>query len=136
MPSTRLPSAAGCTVIDAGRDWDAVRVPRSVGVDAMTILGTRCGAVVEDPLCEAVYYFVPVGTAAVWDVPTTRALGAGASVTIPPPRRTDGAGPHWRICPGDGSWLTDPQALQAALEDAIPARAVVVLEGAGDDGAA
>ncbi|MFF3350821.1 hypothetical protein [Streptomyces sp. NPDC002779] len=52
-------------------------------------------------------------------MPNTRALTAGASVTIPPPRRTDGPGPHWRMCPGDDRWLTDPDALRAALGDAL-----------------
>jgi hypothetical protein len=117
MPTTRLPSAAGCTLEDAGQDWDALRVPRTVGAPAVAILGSRCGAVVDDPLSDALYFFTPVGTAARWDVAGTRALGAGAAVTLPPPRRTEGHGPHWRVCPGDDGWITDPQALRAALED-------------------
>lgn len=124
MPSTRLPSAAGATLHDAGHDWDAIRVPRSVGLAAMAILGTRCGAVLEDPVTSAgvVYYFVPAGTARTWDVQNTRALGAGSTVTIPPARRTDGPGPHWRICPGEDGWLTDPEALAAAIGDAFGPR--------------
>ncbi|MEV0170552.1 hypothetical protein AB0I00_05420 [Streptomyces sp. NPDC050803] len=122
MTTTRLPSAAGCTLHDAGQDWDAIRVPRSVGLAAMAILGARCGAVVEDPLSTAVYYFVPAGTAPGWDVENTRALGTGATVTIPPARRTEGPGPHWRMCPGEARWLTDPSALQAAIEDAFGPR--------------
>ncbi|MBP2056150.1 hypothetical protein J2Z21_009167 [Streptomyces griseochromogenes] len=55
MPRARLPSAAGATLHDAGSgyDWDAIRVPRSVGLAAMAILGTRCGAVTEDLLSAA-----------------------------------------------------------------------------------
>lgn len=117
MPPTRLPSAAGCTLEDAGHDWDAIRVPRAVGVPAVAILGSRCGAVVDDPLTKLLYFFTPVGTAARWDVAGTRALGAGATVTIPPARRTQGRDPHWRVCPGDDGWITDPDALRAALED-------------------
>ncbi|MEU5596712.1 hypothetical protein [Streptomyces sp. NPDC020298] len=124
MPSARLPSAAGATLYDAGQDWDAIRVPRSVGLSAVAILGTRCGAVIEDPLSAAgaVYFFTPVGTATDWDVENTRALGLGATVTIPPGRRTQGPGPHWRICPGDDGWLTDPEALAAAIADAFGPR--------------
>ncbi|MFE3031612.1 hypothetical protein ACFXKY_08175 [Streptomyces canus] len=117
MPTTRLPSAAGCTLEDAGQDWDAIRVPRTVGAPAVAILGSRCGAVVDDPLSDALYFFTPVGTAAAWDVVGTRALGEGAAVTLPPRRRTEGVGPHWRVCPGDDGWITDPQALRAALAD-------------------
>lgn len=120
--STRLQSAAGCSQHDAGEDWDAIRVPRSVGLAAMEILGTRCGAVVEDSNAAAVYFFTPVGTESAWEVENTRALGYGSTVTIPPARRTQGPGPHWRMCPGDGSWHTDPAALRAAIEDAFGPR--------------
>lgn len=122
MSTTPLQSAAGCSLYDAGEDWDAIRVPRAVGLAAMTILGTRCGAVVEDPLSTAVYFFTPVGTADAWEVENTRGLGYGHSVTIPPARRTQGPGPHWRMCPGEGSWLTDPEALRAAIGDAFGPR--------------
>lgn len=124
MPSARLPSAAGVVLRDAGYDWDAVRVPRSVGLAAMAILGTRCGAAIEDPLTAAgvLYFFTPVGTADGWEVENTRALGFGSTVTIPPTRRTEGPGPHWRICPGEDGWLTDPDALAAAIADAFGSR--------------
>jgi len=123
MSITRLQSTV--TLRDAGQGWDAIRVARSVGLAAMDILGSRCGAVVEDST--VAYFFVPVGTAASWDVDSTRPLGAGTSVTIPPARRTEGPGPHWRICPGDDGWITDPAALRAAIEDALePAPAPAV----------
>ncbi|MFE7273054.1 hypothetical protein [Streptomyces sp. NPDC057623] len=122
MPSDRLPSAAACSLHDAGEDWDAIRVPRSVGLAAMAILGTRCGAVVEDSASSAVYFFTPVGTEDEWDVENTRAIGFGSVVTIPPARRVEGPGVHWRMCPGEDGWLTDPQALEAALGDAFGPR--------------
>jgi hypothetical protein len=122
MSTSRLPTAAGCTLHEAGHDWDAIRVPRSVGLAAMAILGTRCGAVVEDSVASAVYFFTPVGTADTWEVENTRALGYESSVTIPPARRVEGPGVHWRMCPGEDGWLTDPQALEAAIEDAFGPR--------------
>ncbi|MFD0393932.1 hypothetical protein ACFQ3Z_22495 [Streptomyces nogalater] len=63
-------------------------------------------------------FFVPAGTAARWNVEDTLALPDGESVPLPPTRRTVGPGPHWRVCPGDNGWLTDPAALLAALADA------------------
>ncbi|MFF5186481.1 hypothetical protein ACFY30_22340 [Streptomyces sp. NPDC000345] len=119
MPTTPLPTVVGCALHDAGHDWDAIRVPRSIGLDAIGILGQRCGAVVADGHGGALYFFTPVGTAAQWDVENTRPLGKGSTVTIPPARRTEGPGVHWRICPGDGRWLTEPGALHAALADAF-----------------
>lgn len=104
---------------DTGPEWDAIRVPRQLGLAALAILGTRVGAVVEDLQQGAVYYFIPVGTAASWDMENTDAIPEAAAVPIPPRRRTEGPGPHWRMCPGDGNWVTNPDALQAALADAF-----------------
>ncbi|MGW4300938.1 hypothetical protein ACWEHT_14365 [Streptomyces sp. NPDC004646] len=122
MPSTtRLPSASGTQLLEAGHDWDAIRVPRDVGLAALAILGSRCGAVLEDPLSTAgvLYFFMPVGSAETWNVENTRALSTNSSVAIPPIRRTAGPGPRWRICPDEDNWLTDPAALEAAIGDAF-----------------
>ncbi|MFF7142213.1 hypothetical protein ACFZB5_13325 [Streptomyces nodosus] len=117
MPTTRLLTAAGCTLHDAGHGWDAIRVPRRLGLAAAAILGSRCGAVLAHSHTDTVYFFVRRGTAAGWDVSGTKAIGEGGILTIPPARCTGGPGPHWRVCPGDGDWITDAHALQAALED-------------------
>ncbi|MEU2062918.1 hypothetical protein [Streptomyces sp. NPDC013455] len=103
-------------------EWDAVRVPRQLGLAAMSILGARAGAVIEDPAQTAVYFFLPVGAAATWDVKNTCPLYGGETVPLPPARRMDGPGPHWRICPGDDGWLTNPDALAAAIADAFGPR--------------
>lgn len=108
MTTTSLPDSLS---------MDAIRMPRQVGDAAMSILGTRAGAVVEDPE-RGVYFFVPSGTASRWSIENTEALPGGAATPIPPARRTSGPGPHWRMCPGVDGWLTDPSALAAALADA------------------
>ncbi|RPK56273.1 hypothetical protein EES43_24835 [Streptomyces sp. ADI96-02] len=110
-----------CRLAGAGDTWDAVRVPRSVGYDAVAILGSRSGAALQDPREGCLYFFITPGSADSWgnsDVPGARILGAGSHIVLPPPRRTTGPGPHWRICPGDKGLLTDTAALRAALEDA------------------
>lgn len=120
---TRPPKrTAGCELLPAGRDWDAVRVPRSVGLAAVTILGVRSGAVIEDPREPCLYWFIAAGSAGEWAVDNTQLLQAGAFLSVPPARRTDGPGPYWRICPGDTDWLTDVGALRAAVEDALGPR--------------
>lgn len=119
MPSTT--TIKSCRLEAAGDTWDAVRVPRSVGSDAVAILGSRSGAALQDPHEGCMYLFIAPGTAAGWepsDVPGARILSTGAHVVFPPARRTSGPGPHWRICPGDDGLLTDTAALRAALEDA------------------
>ncbi|SHI24428.1 hypothetical protein [Streptomyces sp. 3214.6] len=122
MQSTPLPSAAGCVLHEAGQEWDAIRVPRQTGLAAMAALGSRCGAVVEAPGKNILYFFVQRGTACDWDVENTKALSKGSSVTIPPTRRTEGPGPHWRMCPGDNGLLTNAAALRSALADAFGPR--------------
>lgn len=119
MPRTSTRTISSCHIEEAGRAWDAVRAPRSIGLDALSILGGRSGAVLEDPSAAALYWFVPQGSSAGWDVPNTRILERDAHLVVPPPRRTRGPGPHWRICPGDGAWVTDAAALRAALLDAF-----------------
>ncbi|WP_370665390.1 hypothetical protein [Streptomyces sp. IBSBF 2507] len=113
-PTTSLPAVPD--------EWDVIRVPRQLGLAAMSILGARAGAVVEDPMPGALYFFVPVGTAEGWEAENTRAIVGGERVPIPPVRRTSGPGPHWRMCPGDGRWHTDPSALLAAIADAFGPR--------------
>ena len=116
MPPTRLPTAAGCTLQDAGLDWDVIRVPRQLGIAAMAVLGADCGAVLEYPPKDVVYYFVACGTAAGWSVEGTHPIGKGGTLAIPPTRCTQPPGPHWRICPVESDWVTDAHALRAALE--------------------
>lgn len=120
MPTPPTPPPTKARATDG--EWDVIRVPRQLGLAAMAILGTRAGAVVEDPMPAAIYFFVPAGAAAGWDVKNTRGLPGGETVPLPPTRRTEGPGPHWRMCPGEDGWLTDPDALRAALGDAFAPR--------------
>ncbi|MFE9533267.1 hypothetical protein [Streptomyces sp. NPDC006691] len=113
------PAVGGCALHDAGVDWDAIRVPRVLGLTALDILGPRSGAVIDDG--HGLYWFLPPGAGDDWDGQSTRLLARGSSLTIPPARRTQGPGPYWRICPGDTNWHTEPAALCAAIEDALDA---------------
>ncbi|MFD6416025.1 hypothetical protein [Streptomyces sp. NPDC060194] len=119
-PVPPLAAVGPWTVHDAGHAWDALRVPRQVGLAAKDILGARCGALLEGHNGE-LYYFVTPGSATGWNLLNTTILSAGDSLTVPPLRRAQGPGLHWRICPGGGDWLTDGAALRAALEDVLSA---------------
>ncbi|MBL1102089.1 hypothetical protein [Streptomyces coffeae] len=111
-----LPTVGGCELQAAGVDWDAIRVPRRIGVRALAVLGPRSGAVIEDP-CEPVFYwFVREGATTGWDVPETRLLGVRQHLVVPPQHRVEGPGPHWRIRPVDGRLITDVRALRTAIE--------------------
>lgn len=56
MPST--PTIKHCRLEGAGEAWDAVRVPRSVGNDAVSILGSLVGAALQDPHEGCMYFFI------------------------------------------------------------------------------
>lgn len=124
MPPRRnvIPTAGGCSLHEAGHMWDAVRVQRAVGLTARSILGPRCGALLEAPSELALYWFVPPGEERDWAAVNARLLTTGSTLAVPPHRRTEGPGPFWRICPGEGSWLTNAAALQASIEDAMAPR--------------
>jgi hypothetical protein len=116
---TAPPPRSACEALPAGVTWDAVRVPRNIGLTALTILGARSGAVIEDPNGLALYWFIRPGRATAWGVTNTVALSTGSFVVVPPARRTAGPGPHWRVCPGTKPWTTDVEALRTAVEDAL-----------------
>jgi hypothetical protein len=120
--SLALPTVADCRLMAAGVDWDAIRVPRTLGMDVLRILGVRSGAVIEDPCGSALYWFVSKGTATAWDVPETRPLGVTHHLVVPSRHRVRKPGPHWLICPTDGRLLTDVRDLRTAVEDASALR--------------
>ncbi|MGD3111392.1 hypothetical protein [Streptomyces sp. YGL11-2] len=118
-PPPALPTAVDCSLLAAGVDWDAVRVPRSVGVRCLAVLGGRSAAVVEDPRESALYWFIAAGAAAGWDVAHTRPLGTTQYLVVPPLHRAAGPGLHWRIRPVEGRLITDVRALRVAVEGVI-----------------
>lgn len=119
-----MDTAGGYKLQAVGVCWDVIRVPRSAGIRVLELLGPRNGAVIEDPHEPALYWFVPTGTAATWDIPGTRPLGMTQHLVVPPPERVRGPGPHWRICPTGDELFTDADALRAAVQDAVaPLRA-------------
>ncbi|NML55370.1 hypothetical protein HHL19_16500 [Streptomyces sp. R302] len=99
-----------------GAEWDAIQVPRSVGLVALNILGARSGAVIEDET--ALYWLLPAGSTEGWSTRGTKALPTGTTLDVPVARCTTGPGPHWRICPGEDRLLTSVDALRAAVVDA------------------
>lgn len=114
-----LPGAVDCSLLAAGVDWDAVRIPRSVGVGCLAILGDHSAAVVEDPRESALYWFIGLGESAGWDVARTRPLGVRQYLVVPPLHRVHGPGLHWRIRPVEGRLITDARALRMAVEYAL-----------------
>lgn len=117
-PDVSLPTLADCAIVQAGYAWDAIRVPRSLGLKALKALDVRSGAVLEDPSERAVYWLVPPGASAGWDVAGTRTLGRTHHLVVPPALRTCGPGPFWLVRPGVRKWHTEVGALRNAVLEA------------------
>lgn len=118
-PAPGVTTIDDCALLPAGKDWDAIRVAEATALRAMEILGSRSGAVIEDPRSRAFYWFVAVGTAATWNLPGTKGLGEHRHVGVPPHGKVTGPGLRWRVTPGDGRLITDSGPLRAAIEDAL-----------------
>jgi hypothetical protein len=111
-------SASGMRLAAAGVAWDVVRVRRYLAVRAIERIADP-GAVAVDPTpAEPVlYFFVPAGSAAGWEVPRSRALGVDAHVVLPPDHKAAPPGPYWLIAPERG--LTPADTLRQALEQTM-----------------
>lgn len=111
--------------IPAGTAWDVVRMPRALGWRTVTQMrqhGTPVGPVQHTP--EGVEVFVPVGSAARWRLPDSRALAEGELVQVPHPSvvapNTQRA--HtWIISPRECRPLTDADLLHEAYEATLAA---------------
>ncbi|MEU6351096.1 hypothetical protein ABZ896_17450 [Streptomyces sp. NPDC047072] len=108
-------TAAGMRLAPAGVEWDAVKVGRHLGVRAIEQIA-EVGAVAVDPFRRepVLYFLVPKGSAAQWDVPETAALGTDAYVVLPPAHRDAPPGPYWLVPEQHG--LTPAVVLRQALE--------------------
>ncbi|HKR51527.1 MAG TPA: DUF6415 family natural product biosynthesis protein [Pseudonocardiaceae bacterium] len=116
----------GMRLTPAGVEWDAVRVGRYLGVQAIGRIA-RPGAVAVDPACAEplLYFLLPAGSTEGWDVPHTRPLGANAYVVLPPADKDSPPGPYWLVPPKCG--FTQAAMLKQALEEAVAVAASPVL---------
>ncbi|MFW6724343.1 hypothetical protein ACHZ98_30170 [Streptomyces sp. MAR4 CNY-716] len=117
----------GCTsIVEAGVEWDAIKVPRYAGLFALDKL-TRPGAVAVDPASAppVLYFLVPPQSTGGWDVPLTTALSLAAHVVLPSSHREAPPGPYWLIAPGRGRRCTRTADLRRELMRVIQPRAVV-----------
>ena len=114
ISTAEMAIAAGMELVPAGVRWDAVKVGRHLAVRAIELIAMP-GAVTVDPAPPepVLYFFVPPGSAAAWDVPETRALGHNAHVVLPPEQKEAPPGLYWLITQRNG--LTPAAVLREAL---------------------
>ncbi|CAM5291648.1 hypothetical protein GCM10010329_80980 [Streptomyces spiroverticillatus] len=102
----------------AGPLSDAVRVPRYLGLRALSHLGGKEGGVAVDPAQRHLYFLVPPGAATGWDLPHTTVLDTPHSLVLPEAGKESQPGPYWLHSPRPGRVHTDATVLHAALREA------------------
>jgi hypothetical protein len=117
------PSGQSAELQPAGKSWDVVRVPLSIGIGerALGLLGATTGAVIENPIDRVLYWLIEPGTAAEWDMsllPSVQVWEATAYIEVPRLVCTTGPGVHWRVPLRRDRYLTDPAVLLTALRTA------------------
>ncbi|MGW7517378.1 hypothetical protein ACWGJ2_17485 [Streptomyces sp. NPDC054796] len=94
----------------AGREWDAVRMPATLGQPVLAQLGNAAAVFRDD---EDFVFLIPCDTDTRFGAGTEH-LSIGAWLFMPGPQRTQGPGVHWLS--GNDRTRTSPEALRAALD--------------------
>jgi hypothetical protein len=124
----------GPVLLEAGRHWDVVSVPRQIGLLALDILWHdpihTPGPTLVDSAALRVGFFVPPDPAGHWTGSGVRHASRGSWVAVPPPHRPVGS-LEWIVPPDGSGALHPPLVLRRALRQAHETFAV--LASAGDD---
>ncbi|NGO68270.1 hypothetical protein [Streptomyces boncukensis] len=127
-----VPADAAASAPRAGRLWDAVRVVRPVGLDAVLRLrgrGVAVGPVLDVPPRGALEFVVPAGTAESWPpLPGTTCVRSGRlPCPVPHTRSAEGQwvvrGRRWIVPLGSTAAFTDPDELAETVTGAAAHRA-------------
>jgi hypothetical protein len=119
LPDWLPPHDVSLRAARCGEAFDAVRVSQSIGAYALELLAGRSGGVIADRRSGVLYWLIPPGAAAGWDLPV-RVYGSACFVWVPSLAPDETRGVHWLV-PPDGDGLTDPGELCDALAAAVAA---------------
>lgn len=123
-----LPPVDQIAAVPAGDHWDAVAVSGPLGDLAWTHLRRLAPDGAGPVLCDARaaggrrWFLVPVGTAAVWQEPGTRALGRGSFIVMPGRLDAPTDGIYWASRPDQPPELVDVRLLRQAVAAAREGR--------------
>ncbi|MEU9129099.1 hypothetical protein AB0D08_13505 [Kitasatospora sp. NPDC048540] len=116
-------STAATLLVPAGRSWDLLSVPDTLGRPALDVLH-RLDDLHRNPgrgpaLAHTgrTGFLVPVGTASRWFGTGVKVAGPGLWTALPHPARPRPA-LHWLVPPDGSGRLVDPALLELALHDA------------------
>lgn len=112
----------GTHILPAGVEWDAVRVPRYLGLAALDQFPSSPGPVIVDPQSRTLYFFVPKGSTDSWSLPQITPLRESQFLVVPPETRISPPGPYWLVEPGPGDHrmpMANPDELYSVLARAV-----------------
>lgn len=119
-------SGTGTALLEAGRYWNVLSVPDSLGLLALNVLWEdplhTPGPVLRHRRARRVGFFLPPGRADQWIGTGVRHVGKGCWVAVPPPYRDTGH-LEWVIPPNGAGTLHSPDLLEKALQAATLAGA-------------
>ncbi|MET8955004.1 hypothetical protein ACWEO4_28735 [Streptomyces sp. NPDC004393] len=118
----------GTVLMEAGRHWDLVSVPRQLGLLTLDILwydpARTPGPTLVDSAAHRVGFLVPPDPAGDWSGEGVRHASRGAWVAVPPPHRT-ARSLEWIVPPDACTALHPPVMLRLALREAYETLAVL-----------
>lgn len=120
VTSWALPTGCNPELRDAGVNWDAVRLPASLGDRVLAELGDSSGAVIRDQ--HVLYFLIRPGGADGWTFPSdaqVRVLGEGSVVVVPPMGCSQESCLCWARPVVNGRVLTRSRVLHCAMQAVI-----------------
>ncbi|MFF3906865.1 hypothetical protein ACFYZJ_12905 [Streptomyces sp. NPDC001848] len=118
----------GTVLLEAGRHWDVVSVPRHLGLLALDILWDdplrTPGPTLVDSAALRVGFFVPPDPPGHWAGAGVRHASKGTWIAVPPPYRPGGS-LEWIVPPDGSGLLHSPVVLRQALRRAGETLAVL-----------
>ncbi|MEU6376915.1 hypothetical protein [Streptomyces sp. NPDC046909] len=113
-----LPPEGAIWHVEAGTHFDAIRVGRTVGLAALSLLGDASGAVICDPWSRIHYFLTEPSSTTGWDVRETTVCGAATYVVVPPLDAKE-MNLHWAVRPTTDRPFTPSDRLHQALQAAV-----------------
>lgn len=107
--------------VEAGTYFDAIRVPRTIGLSAISDLDGQSGAVICDPWSRIMYFLTEPSSTRDWQVRETVPCGPATYVVVPPLDARETV-LHWAVPPSLKRPFTPVDRLREVLQAIVDAK--------------
>ncbi|MFE2712193.1 hypothetical protein ACFXKI_09440 [Streptomyces mirabilis] len=104
--------------VEAGTHFDAVRVPRTIGLSALDDLEGESGGVICDPWSRIMYFLAEPSSTLDWRVRETVRCGPATYVVVPPLGARETV-LHWAVPPSAERPFTPVERLREVLQAVV-----------------